>query len=306
MLTIAICTWNRCDLLRATLERLCAAEPPPAPQEWEVIVVDNNSTDNTKAVIDSFSGRLPIRRLFEQRPGLSHARNTAIAGARGDRILWTDDDVLVDKFWIRAYLDAFARWPDAMFFGGPVEPWFEGTPPEWLPIVFPSVHHAFAVVDHGSEAIRLDEKKVPFGANMAFLRSAYDRVQYDPRLGLRHGISQMSEEETTLIRELAKFGGSGRWVPAARVRHCIPKSRQSLSYLQRYFQGLGEYLGRGATGQSAFFGRPLWLWRMLVESSLQYWVARCSGSPQHWIEPFKNANIVRGRFRFYGAGFTAQ
>ena len=97
--TIAICTWNRCDLLRQTLERMTGLMQPPGT-EWELLVVNNNCTDGTDQVLSGFEGRLPLRRVFESRPGQSNARNAAVGAARGEFILWTDDDVLVDPNWL--------------------------------------------------------------------------------------------------------------------------------------------------------------------------------------------------------------
>jgi glucosyl-dolichyl phosphate glucuronosyltransferase len=126
--TVAICTWNRDHLLRQTLEEMTRLAVP-AGLVWELLVVNNNCTDDTDGVIAAFAKRLPIRRLFESQPGLSHARNRAIAEAAGDYVVWTDDDVLVSPEWLAAYARAFARRPDAAVFGGPVAPWFPTTPP---------------------------------------------------------------------------------------------------------------------------------------------------------------------------------
>ena len=131
-ITVAICTWNRCALLRQALEQMTKLSIPPDVQ-WELLVVDNNSTDATPDVTNSFESRLPIRRIFEPKAGKSYALNRAISEASGDYILWTDDDALVDKLWLTAYCTAFKRWPDAAIFGGPVEPTFDGSPPPWLP-----------------------------------------------------------------------------------------------------------------------------------------------------------------------------
>src|SRR5690242_2260831 len=129
-LSVVICTWNRATLLERALTSIASAEPPTVA--WEVIVVNNNCTDGTEHVIERFTSRLPIKRVFEPTPGLSNARNAAIAVAQGHYLIWTDDDVLVSADWVIAYERAFKRWPDAAFFGGPIRPCFEGTPPRWL------------------------------------------------------------------------------------------------------------------------------------------------------------------------------
>src|SRR5262249_10345499 len=104
-LSVAICTWNRAKLLEQCLDRLANASPPTA--DWELLVVNNNCSDNTDGVLDSFAARLPVRRIFEPKQGHSNARNAAVRSASGDYIIWTDDDVLVDKEWLVAYERAF-------------------------------------------------------------------------------------------------------------------------------------------------------------------------------------------------------
>src|SRR4051794_35896246 len=100
--TVAICTWNRAGLLDQTLSEMGRLRIPSG-LEWELIVVNNNCTDPTDEVIARHTGRLPIRRVSEPRPGQSNARNAAVRVARGDYIVWTDDDVLVDPLWLAAY-----------------------------------------------------------------------------------------------------------------------------------------------------------------------------------------------------------
>ena len=94
--TVAICTWNRCDLLEQTLRRLTEVVVPPHVTR-DVVVVNNNCTDRTTEVASAFQDALSLRVVFEPTPGLSNARNRALAEARGDYIAWIDDDVLVDR-----------------------------------------------------------------------------------------------------------------------------------------------------------------------------------------------------------------
>lgn len=302
-LTVAICTWNRCELLRQTLERMTSLSVP-AGLDWELVVVNNRSTDETDAVLGGFEDRLPLRRVFEPTPGQSNARNAAIGAARGEYVVWTDDDVLVDAGWLAAYADAFERWPDAAFFGGPIEPWFEGDPPAWLRAGIRRVEAAYAVLDLGPEPVRLSARTFPYGANMAVRRRVYESVRYDPGLGLRPG-SSMRGEEKALVEHLARAGQEGWWVPGARVTHFIPRARQTVSYLRGYYFGWGEYLGRGAGPHgAALLGRPLWLWRELVESEAKYRLWRLLGKPERWLDELKTASTARGRFRWYAAGFS--
>ena len=115
-------------ILGRTLEQMTLLRIP-AEVEWELLVVNNNSTDDTDVVAERFADRLPLRLLQEPTAGKSHALNRAVREASGEYLLFTDDDVLVDEEWIAAYTCAFRRWPDAAIFGGPIRPWFDGTPP---------------------------------------------------------------------------------------------------------------------------------------------------------------------------------
>src|SRR5438067_2246813 len=130
LVTVAICTFNRAESLRRTLESLGAMQVPD-DIDWEVLVVNNKSTDHTDAVIADFAERLPIRREYEERPGQSNARNRAIGTAKGDYIIWTDDDVVVDRGWLAAYADAFRSRPEAAVFGGPIRPRYETPAVKW-------------------------------------------------------------------------------------------------------------------------------------------------------------------------------
>lgn len=293
-LTVAICTWNRAALLDETLARMQRLRVP-AGIEWELIVVNNNCTDATDDVLARHALHLPLRRLVEPKPGLSNARNCAVAAATGEYVLWTDDDVLVDPDWLRAYHRAFTRWPDAAVFGGRIEPWFAGRPPAWLVQVFPRVCCAFAARDLGGEPRPLDRDLLPFGANMAVRTEELRRRPFDPRLGVRPG-SRIGGEETTLAAAILEAGGTGWWVPDARVRHYIPEQRQSIGYLRSFFYGGGQLWGRELkpSSTSRLFGRPRWLLRRAVESEVRYRVKRWTARPSSWIEDLIAASTAWG------------
>ena len=115
-ITVAICTWNRSALLDQTLTRMGDLRIP-AGVEWELLIVNNNCTDETDAVIEKHrSARvLPVRRLFESKQGQVHARNHAVSEARGELLIWTDDDVLVPPGWIESYLTTAKMVPSAAY-----------------------------------------------------------------------------------------------------------------------------------------------------------------------------------------------
>jgi glycosyltransferase involved in cell wall biosynthesis len=298
-ITVAICTWNRCALLGQTLERM-AQLSIPADVEWELLVVNNNSTDATEPTAAEFADRLPLKLIFEAEPGLSNARNRAVRETSGDYILWTDDDVLVDQQWLAAYCAAFRQWPDAAIFGGNIEPWFEGTPPAWLPLVWQRVASAYASRDMGQESVALSSDVIPFGANFAVRTEEQRRYSYDPSLGVRPD-SIMGGEETTMVRNMMAEGISGRWVADARVRHYIPKERQTIAYLRRYFKAYGEYCAKhdGDDASPKVFGMPRWLWREALMAEVKYRVRRHSASAEVWIEDLIAASQAMGQLKGY-------
>ncbi len=299
--SVAICTWNRAGLLAQTLEAMTRLRVP-ADLSWELLVVNNGCTDPTDEVLQQYATRLPLRRCWEPVLGLSHARNRAVAEARGDYLVWTDDDVLVNEDWLTEYCRAFDRWPEAAVFGGPVAPWFAGTPPQWLVQVFPRVASAFAAIDLGDQAVPLDpEGSLPFGANMAIRMREQRSHRFDASLGVR-GSQRGAAEETCLIQSILRDGAAGWWVPAARVRHYIPTERQTTTYLRRHYFAYGRVCARQWQGgeEKKWFGRPRWLWRHALERELCYRVRRVVGRPAEWVEELVRASMAWGRLRDLG------
>ena len=181
--TVAVCTWNRASLLEKTLAKMRRLSIP-SDVEWELLVVNNNCSDRSDEAIARHASSLPLRRLFEAKQGLSHARNCAIEHAKGDLVLWTDDDVLVDENWLLEYVRAANRWPQAAFFGGTVDPWFEHEPPSWIKSNVDMLGGPFAVRRLGSEERVIEETGLlPWGANMAMRTAAVGSERFSPALG---------------------------------------------------------------------------------------------------------------------------
>ena len=295
LVTVAICTWNRSVLLCQALEQMTRLAIP-AGVDWELLVVNNNSTDATDEVIATFVSRLPVRRLFEPQPGQSHARNAAVREARGDYIVWTDDDVLVDEHWVAAYVRAFETWPDAAFFGGPVQPWFVVPPPAWLTRVWPHVAGAYAERDLGAQPVRFKGgDHVPYGANFATRVKEQCGYLYNPKLGLKPG-SDIRSEETTLMKTLLADGHEGWWVPDAVVQHYIPPERMTTRYLRRWFEGYGEQRALQGTPWTGpiLFGKPRWFWRRVVAAEARYRLHRLTSPPEIWIMDLIDVSMVWG------------
>jgi glycosyltransferase involved in cell wall biosynthesis len=239
ILSLVVCTRNRSGQLRALLESVCALDMPPGT-EWELIVVDNGSEDETAETALSFAGRLPLRLAREPVAGLCIARNRGVGEAKGCWICWVDDDVLLEPGWLAAWLDAFRRHPDASVLGGHILPlqvepspaWFRRHARRW------PLSSLVALRDfHGP--LSLEGGRIPWGANFAVRADAQKRYAYNVELGFspRH---RRTGEETDLVYRIMRDGGRGWWTPEAVVRHVIPPERQSLDYLSFYYDQAGR------------------------------------------------------------------
>jgi glycosyltransferase involved in cell wall biosynthesis len=280
-IAVAICTWNRAELLRQTLESLTHLTVPEWVQ-WSVLVVNNNSTDNTDAVAREFRSRLPLSIVLESRPGLPIARNTALDRATGDLVIYIDDDVLIDPQWLRHFAEAARRHPDAVAFGGPIEPWFPEMPDPLLAEAFPNLKNGFCGLDHGPEEIVLEMSQEIFGANMAFSKSAMGEHRFDPQVG-HAGKLMMLGDETILLRKLQGQGKQVIWVPGMRLKHYVDPKRMRLPYLLTYYGGVGRGHARvyGGTNGSknereaaTWKGVPRWVIRNRAQHRLLALVAR--------------------------------
>jgi len=300
LISVIVCTCNRAPLLKLALERMALLQNDEG-FGWELVVVNNNSTDNTDQTIRSFSGRLPVRSVFESEPGLSNARNRGLVEASGDYLVWTDDDVRVSERWLSSYATMFRAHPEAAVFGGPIRPFFEGEPPDWLKAGWLTIASAFATRDFGPEVKNLSDELVPFGANFAIRRDVQLHYLYDPLLG-RSPTSTFGGEETAVIRAILRDGHTGWWVPDAPVQHRIPTERQNLDYLKTYYFEQGIQVGilsRSSGGTAAFFCHLPALLAKTITREVMYRLKRLAASPEVWLADFKASNRHWGHLSTY-------
>ena len=292
--SVAICTWNRVKLLDRTLTGMRSLRIPDG-LSWEILVVNNNGTDDTDAVALRHAETLPVRLLHESRQGHSHARNRAIDEARGRLILWTDDDVIVDPEWLSEYVKAARAFPDAGYFGGTVDPWFEVEPPEWVRRNLVHLEGPFALRRFGPEVRRLAKGEMVFGASMAIRAELLSEHRFNAALG-RVGAGMLSGDETELMERFAAGGRFGVWVGTARVDHFIPAERLTAAYIWKFYRGIGRtsqrvapYDGKGPR----LFGAPRWLWRRYFGERLR--VARLGFRKNDvWLKAYMRAATTRG------------
>jgi GT2 family glycosyltransferase len=226
--TVAIPTHNRAKYLRQTLAGIAGQDFPR--DRLEVLVIDNNSRDDTRQVVESFAGSRPAPRYFlETAQGLDHARNRAIAEASGDIILFADDDILVDPDWISSIAAPFARDDEHHIgaVGGEVTPVFPDGLPPWLD----DAHEPLA---YRITAGPLPPSQSPMGANLAIPRWVFEKHGLFHTALDRQGARLFSGGDGEMIRRLRENGLEIWFVPGANVRHQIPASRLNLGYALRH------------------------------------------------------------------------
>jgi glycosyltransferase involved in cell wall biosynthesis len=232
--SLAICTYNRARLLAQALESLAHCEQPEGV--WELLLIDNNSRDDTRAVAESFATRLPLRYLFEPAQGLSAARNRALREHRGDLLLFTDDDLRFDADWLRSYSKAFAEQPQADWFGGRIRPLWPVASPRWLKDEgMPLIDGLMVRYDLGSESRAFcAADSLPFGASFALRRGAIAQAgEFRLDLGVVAGTPGRGEEAEYLSR-LRRAGAQGFYVGASTAWHWQHPERFRWRYLYRH------------------------------------------------------------------------
>jgi glycosyltransferase involved in cell wall biosynthesis len=236
-ITVLIATYNRAALLGETLDTIADAHPPEA-RSWEVVVIDNNSRDHTRRVVESRQSAFPVplRYVFESRQGRSAALNAGHRVTTAPLILYTDDDVQVAPRWLSVGAEALAEGWD--YIGGPVDPLWEAPRPPWL---HHTLHGTVAILDYGtSRFVFEDRQRVPLGANMGIRRELLDRIGgFREDLGRSNGRKILGQEVPDFLSRARAVRARGLYLPEFRVEHHVPAARLTKSYFRRWWYGKG-------------------------------------------------------------------
>jgi len=223
-ISVILCTYDRCQSLTKTLESLAVSVLPDSV-EWEVLIVDNNSHDQTHEVVEQFSRLYPdrFRYLFEGRQGKSYALNSGIREARGDVLAYLDDDVSVEPTWLHNLTSLLhdGEWAGS---GGRILPMRGFVPPRWLALEGPLGFGAALCAQFDLGDVPAELKDAPFGTNMAFRREMFEKYG-DFRGDLGPRPSETRNEDTEFGRRLMAGGERLRYVPSAVVYHDVHESR---------------------------------------------------------------------------------
>jgi GT2 family glycosyltransferase len=270
--SVIICTCNRSDRLTEALESLMRITVPLA-MEWEVLIVDNNSTDATKSTGESFAAKYGgrIRYIFEGAQGKSFALNAGIRAAHGDILAFTDDDVTFDQHWLTELIGTLEKL-DCAGVGGKIIPVWSFSKPSWFQDSGSGkLYPAIVSFDMGENPCAI--KTAAFGANMAFRKELFlkyggFRADLGPTLG-----SEIRGEDSEFCRRLIKAGERVVYAPTAVVYHPVEKRRTEKSYFEAWYLGRGRASVReGGIPENAvrYFGVPRYLLAALFRNAVKW------------------------------------
>lgn len=248
-ITIIIATRNRATELSSTLESLCAAATSTV--SVNLVVVDNNSSDDTLSVVNSYAKRLSLVYLHEKRPGKNHAINCALSRVSLSPVVaFTDDDVIVPDDWFSQIVDACTRYPTFDIFGGPITNVLPATLPRWLQHMRTTPHvlplYKDALLDLGDSPLPWPANRFPAGANLWFRRRVIDSCGlFDAFYGPSPHSRRMGSESSYLQRA-TRMGHAIMYWPHACVRHRVRNSELTIAY------ALNRMMRAGRTQPSLF------------------------------------------------------
>lgn len=270
-ISLLVCTYNRCQDLHELLETALAQETG-GEFSYEIVVVDNNSTDRTRATVADFidAGHNKVRYFFEARQGKSYALNTALEVAKGWAYVITDDDFILPSNWLRDIYHAFRTHPEVAVISGKVLPRWQAETPRWLTRDHWS---AIAMADYGEKPFYADEDNPICLLAGAFRRSAVqDAGGYRPELGV--SADQIGGiEDLDILQRLWKAGYKALYQPHISFEHKVGPTRLTKTYHRLWHTGHGRFYAamrdermEGSIGY--LLGVPAHLYRQAARDAL--------------------------------------
>lgn len=300
-ITMLVCTYNRCNDLRELLET-ALAQDTGNKFTYEVLVVDNNSTDETRHVVEQFiaDGHQNLRYLFEGKQGKSHALNSGLEAIRGWAYVITDDDFILPNNWLHGIYEGFRDHADVSFVSGKVLPLWRAEPPAWLT---KENWSAIALADYGDESFLTDQDHQKCLLACAFRLADVKAVQgYHQELGPAKTRTGGTEDLDLLIRLWAS-GRTGLYLPGIHFYHKVEPDRLSREYHRKWHTDHGRsyaIMRVPEAEQASFrlFDIASYMYREVVVESLRWLGCMVRGRAD---EAFSHET----RLRFY-SGFFRQ
>lgn len=269
-ISVILCTYNRAASLKSTLESFLALTLP-SDFSWELVLVDNNSKDNTAEVIRDFakSASFSVRYIFERRQGRSPALNAGIAAAKGKIIAFTDDDVTLHPEWLLNLKLAFDEFDCAGVAGRVVPVWYHPKP-DWL-----EMEEQQAIVNFElGEIAREIRDRTPLGANSAYRKDKFEKYGlFRLDLGVSGENRGITCEDSEFASRLLRAGERIRYVPNAIIYHPVDPVRSSKAYFCKWYYNDGRSMIRAwppPMNIVRYFGVPRWIFRSVVENFLKW------------------------------------
>lgn len=267
-ISVLIATYNRAEILRQALESMTVLERDGLSAEF--VVVDNNSTDHTKEVIKSFTDRLPVRYLFESRPGKNCALNKALNEVPlGKLVAFTDDDVEPKKDWLKAIITVTNRWPDYSVFGGKIYAiWPNGRPSKWAQSSSIQML-GFAIHDYEDSERPYKSGQYPFGGNFWVRREVFEAGHvYNEAVGPRPQ-NRIMGSETSFLKRLTDEGHGIVYSPDVVVGHHIQPCQMSMSSILKRAYRWGRAIARmRPLCRRALLHKHPVLWRLVRKGAI--------------------------------------
>ena len=240
MISVIICTYNRDKYIYNVLKSLALGTLEH--DAYEIVLVDNNCTDNTRKEVDHFCNVFPqvsLHYFVETNQGLSHARNRGIRESKGDILVYVDDDATVNPEYLKTYADWFASHPETDAAGGPIIPHYEtGSEPQWMTYFIKRLLTGYLYF--GDKAKPFPGDNYPGGGNAAYRSRVFEKVGlYNVELG-RNGDSLGGGEEKDIFDKMKREGMQFVYLPQAILYHSIPGYKLEADYFNRLTTGIGQ------------------------------------------------------------------
>jgi glucosyl-dolichyl phosphate glucuronosyltransferase len=292
-ISVLIATHNRAGHLRDTLRSLATVSTIAT---WEVIVADNNSTDDTRDVVTTAAQTFPVdlRYLFEAEQGKAAALNAAMRLSRGDVLVFTDDDARFEADWLDEGLKALKE-SGGDYVGGKVLPIWGGPQPPWLPNRPGQQWAVIALLDYGPEPVEFGRGRIgwPLGVNMAVLREVFSRTgPWDNRFD-RQGNTLRGQGQREWCLRARAAGLKGFYAPRMVVHHIVAAERLNKPYFRRWFYWHG-------ISRAILYGQKRLDMETPDDTTLDFSrVPHIAGVPRYMFRTGARsfADMVRGRFR---------
>lgn len=236
-ISAVICSYNRARFIIDAVESIFKQDYDKS--KYELIVVDNNSTDNTLELLAQYKSKHPdyhFRFVTEKNQGVAYTRNRCAQEAVGEIIAYLDDDSKAQPGWLQRIENFFDQHPEVYSIGGKITPYFLTTIPDWYSKYFFGLVGRF---DQGPEAKQLEGQRYPCGANMAFRKKVFEEIGYfNTALG-RSGNGLLANEEKDIYMRILKYGKQVYYLPEVEVLHAVETNKFDKDYVRRHSMGIG-------------------------------------------------------------------